>query len=214
MRNPPGPHYSHSTGAKTGRYRHGNATGGLHPVLALRNSDTAMVEPTSPRKTRPRYPKLDAAHEVIRALSLQSRGRDLPPPEDTDTDFDLELIPDAPAGGAPAAPTPPTGSMQALCPAMKRGRPRQHPRSAASDDALPAVGYAAARAAPRYGVARGWIQDETTHGSVNIQEAVDRVANTGQTEVALHTRGRHGGPAKGIVVEPTGMVLVLAADIV
>ena len=49
---------------------------------------------------------------------------------------------------------------------------------------------------------------------MNIQEAVDRVAHTGQTEVALHTGGRHGGPVEGIVVEPTGTVLVLAADMV
>ena len=66
----------------------------------------------------------------------------------------------------------------------------------------------------RYGVAQGWILDETTRGSVNIQEAVDRVAHTGQAEVALHTRGRHGGPAEAIIVEPSGMVLVLAADMV
>ena len=32
--------------------------------------------------------------------------------------------------------------------------------------------------------------------------------------MALHTRGRHGRPAEGIVVEPSGMVLVLAADMV
>ena len=76
------------------------------------------------------------------------------------------------------------------------------------------MGHAAARAALRYGVAQGWILDETARGSVNIQEAVDRVAHTGQTDVALHTRGRHGGPAEGIVVEPTGTVLVLAADMV
>ena len=44
--------------------------------------------------------------------------------------------------------------------------------------------------------------------------AVDRVAHTGQTEVALHNRGRHGRPAEGIVVEPTVMVLVLVADMV
>ena len=76
------------------------------------------------------------------------------------------------------------------------------------------MGYAAARAALRYGVVQGWIKDETTRGSVNIQEAVDRVADTGQTEVALHTRGRHGRPAEGFVLEPTGMVPVLAADMV
>ena len=49
---------------------------------------------------------------------------------------------------------------------------------------------------------------------MNIQEAVDRVAHTGQAEVALHTRGRHGGPAERIVIEPSGMVLFLAADMV
>ena len=111
--------------------------------------------------------------------------------------------------------------MQALCPAWKReqcngeGRcPRQHPRPTTNDGALPALGYAAACAALRYSVAQGWIQDETTRGSVNIQEAVDQVAHTGQTEVALHTRGRHGRPAEGIIVEPTGMVLVLVGDMV
>ena len=125
-----------------------------------------MAEPTAPRKTRPRSPTLDAAHEVIRALGLQSRSGDPPPPpEDADTDSDLELIPEAPAGGAPAGPTPAAGSVQALRPAWKRGHcagegwcPRQHPRPAANDRALPAVGYAAARAALRYRVARGWIQ--------------------------------------------------------
>ena len=76
------------------------------------------------------------------------------------------------------------------------------------------MGHAAARAALRYGVVHGWILDETTRGSVNIQEAVHQVAHTGQAEVALHTRGRHGGPAEGIVVEPMGTVLVLAADMV
>ena len=76
------------------------------------------------------------------------------------------------------------------------------------------MGHAAARAALRYGVVQGWILDATARGSVNIQEAVDRLAHTGQAEVALHTRGRHGRPAQGIVVEPSGMVLVLAADMV
>ena len=166
---PPAAHHTHGTGRKTGRYRHRKATGGPYPVPALRHIDTAMAEPTAPRKTRPRSPTLDAAHEVIKALGLQSRGGDPPPPpEDADTDSDLELIPEAPAGGAPAGPTPPAGSVQALCPAWRPGHwtregwcPRQHPRPAANDGALPAVGYAAARAALRYGVARGWIQDET-----------------------------------------------------
>ena len=76
------------------------------------------------------------------------------------------------------------------------------------------MGHAAARAALRYGLAQGRILDETARGSVNIQEAVHRVADTGQAEVALHTRGRHGELAEGIVVDPSGMVLVLAADMV
>ena len=76
------------------------------------------------------------------------------------------------------------------------------------------MGHAAARAALRYRVAQGWILDETARGSVNINEAVDLVAHKGQTEVALPTRGRHGGPLEGIVLEPTGMVLVLAAEMV
>ena len=116
---------------------------------------------------------------------------------------------------------PPAGSVPALCPAWRRGRrtrddwcPKQQLRPGPDNGALPAVGHAAARAALRYGPAQGWILDQTTRGSVNIQEAVNRVVHTGQTEVALHTRGRHGGPAEGIVVEPTGMVLVLAADMV
>ena len=106
-------------------------------------------------------------------------------------------------------------------PAWKQGHctredwcPKQHPLPGPDDGALLAVGHTAARAALRYGVAQGWILDETTRGSVNIQEAVDRVAHTGQTEVALHTRGRYGGPADGIISEPTGMLLVLAADMV
>ena len=63
-------------------------------------------------------------------------------------------------------------------------------------------------------MAQGWILDETARGSVNIQEAVDRVTHAGQAAVALHTRGCHGGPAEGIIVEPSGMVLVLAPDMV
>ena len=71
-----------------------------------------------------------------------------------------------------------------------------------------------ARGALRYGLAQGWNLDVTTCRSVNIQEALDLVAHTGQMEVSLHTRGRHGGPPEGIGVESTGMVLVLAAVIV
>ena len=111
--------------------------------------------------------------------------------------------------------------MRTLCPAWKRGHctgegwcPKQHPQPGPDEKALPGVGHADARAALRYRVAQGWILDETARGSVNIQEAVDRVAHAGQAAVALHTRCRHGGPAEGIIVEPSGMVLVLAADMV
>ena len=188
------------------------------PPPALRHSDIAMAEPAAPRKTRPRSPTLDEAHEVIRALGLRD-GEGDPPQEDAGADSDLEALPEPPAGGAPAEPAPPAGSVSAICPAWKRGHctgegwcPRQHPQPDADDGALPEVKPAAARAALRYGVTQGWILDETARGSVNIQEAVDRVTHAGQAAVALHTRGRHGGPAEGIIVDPSGMVLVLAAD--
>ena len=176
-----------------------------------------MAEPAAPRKTRPRSPTLDAAHEVIRALGLRG-GEGDPPQED---DSDLEEIPEPSTGSTPTDPAPPAGSVPTLCPAWKRGHctgegwcPKQHPQPGPDDGALPDVGRAAARAALRYGVAQGWILDETACGSVNIQEAVGRVTQAGQVAVALHTRGRHGGPAEGIIVEPSGMVLVLAADMV
>ena len=70
--------------------------------------------------------------------------------------------------------------MPTLCPALKRGHctgegwcPKQHPQPGPDDGALPALGHAAARAALRYGLAQGWILDETARSSVNIQEAVN-----------------------------------------
>ena len=190
------------------------------PPPALRHSDTTIAEPAAPRKTGPRSPTLDAAHEVIRALGLRG-GEGDPPQEDAGTDSDLEEIPEPSAGSTPAGPAPPAGSVPTLCPAWKRGHctgegwcPKQHPEPGSDDGALPAVGHAAAHAALRYEVAQGWILDETARGSVNIQEAVNRVAHTGQAEVALHTRGLHCRPAEEIIVEPSGMVLVLAADMV
>ena len=178
-----------------------------------------MAEPAAPRKTRPRSPTLDAAHEVIRASGLRGGEGDLPQ-QDAGADSDLEIIPEPTAASTPAEPTPRASSVPAPCPAWKRGHctredwcPKRQPRPGPDDRALPAVGHAAASAALRYGGAQGWILDETARG-VNIQEAVNQVAHTGQAEVALHTRGRQGGPAEGIVVEPSGMVLVLAAGIV
>ena len=179
-----------------------------------------MAEPVAPRKTRPRSPTLNAAHEVIRARELRG-GKGDPPQEDAGADSDLVIIPEPSTGSTPAEPAPPAGSVPTLCPAWKRGHctgegwcPKQHPQPSPNDGALPAVGHAAARAALCYGVAQGWILDETARGSVNIQKAVDRVTHTGQAEVASHTRGCHGGPAEWIILEPLGMVLVLAADMV
>ena len=190
------------------------------PPPALRHSDTTMAEPAAPRKTRPRSPALDAAHEVIRALGLRD-GEGDPPQGDAGTESDLAAVPEPSTGGAPAEPAPPAGSVATLCPAWKRGHctgegrcPKQHPQPGPDDGALPEVRPAAACAALRYGVVQGWILDETARGSVNIQEAVDRVTHAEQAAVALHTQSRHGRPAEGIIVEPSGMVLVLAADMV
>ena len=217
---PPGapirhPHKEHRTNAPTHQPRDIRT-----PPPALRHSDTTMAEPAAPRKTRPRSRTLDEAHEVIRALGLRD-GEGDPPQGDAGTDSALEAVPEPPTGGAPAEPAPPAGSVPALCPAWKRGHctgevwfPKQHPQPGPDDGALPEVKPAAACAALRYGVAQGWILDETARGSVNIHEAVDRVTHAGQAAVALRTRGRHGGPAEGIIVEPSGMVLVLAADMV
>ena len=110
------PAQARNTGHITNRYNWGKATEGPLLIPALRHSNTAIAEPTAPRNTRPRSLALNAAHEVIRALGLQSRGGD-PPHEDTDTDSNLEGFRTAPKSGAPAGPTPPAGSIQALCPA-------------------------------------------------------------------------------------------------
>ena len=190
------------------------------PPPAFRHSDTTMPEPAAPRKTRPQSLTLDAAHEVIRALGLRD-GEGDPAQGDAGTDSDLEAIPEPSTGSAPAEPAPPAGSVPTLCPEWKRGHctaegwcPKQHPQPGPDDGARPEVGPAAACAALRYGVAQGCILDETARGSPNIQEAFNRVTHAGQAAVALNTRGRHGGPAERIIVEPPGMVLVLAADMV
>ena len=179
-----------------------------------------MAQPAAPRKKRARSPTLDPAHEVIRALGLRD-GEGDPQQGDAGRDSDLEAVPEPSTGSAPAEPAPPAGSVPALCSAWKQGHctgegwcPKQHPQPGPDNGALPEVGPAAACAALRYGLEQGWILDETARGSVNIQEAVDRVTHAGQAAVALHTRGRHDGPAEGIIVEPSGMVLVLAADMV
>ena len=204
---PPTPRRAHSTCTSHGK-------SAPHPLLI----GTATQQWRNPRPHAKHAP--DAAHEVIRALGLRS-GEGDPPQENAGTDSHLEEIPEPSTGSTPAEPAPPAGSVPILCPAWKRGHrtgegwcPKQHPQPGPDDGELPEVGRAAARAALRYGTAQGWILDETARGSVNIQEAVDRVAHAGQAAVALHTRGRHGGPAERIIVEPSGKVLVLAADMV
>ena len=125
---------------------------------ALRHSDTTMAEPAAPRKTRPRSPTLDAAHEVIRALGLRG-GEEYPPQEDAGTNSDVEEIPEPSTGRTPAEPAPPAGSVPTLCPAWKRRHctsegwcPKQHPQYSLEDGALPEVGRAPH--APPY--ATGW----------------------------------------------------------
>ena len=148
-------------------------------------------------------------------------GQADPPQEDAGTDSDLEIVREPPAGSIPrnvrrrraACPSSAPRGNGATAP-EKTGAPSNTPDLAPMMERCPRRGNAAARAALRHGMAQGRILDETARGSVNIQEAADRVARTGQAEVALHTRGRQGGPAEGIVVEPSGMVLGLAADMV
>ena len=179
--------------------RTSHGTSAPHPLLL----GTATQQWRNPRPHAKHAPDLRR-----RALGLRD-GEGDPPQGDAGTDSDLEAVPEPPTGGAPAEPAPPAGSVPTLCPAWKGGHctgegrcPKQHPQPGPDDGALPEVKPAAACAALRYGVAQGWILDETARGSVNIQEAVDRVTHAGQAAVALHTRGRHGGPAEGIIVEP------------
>ena len=93
-----------------------------------------MAEPAAPRKTRPRSPTLDAAHEVIRALGLGG-GEGDPPQEYAGTDSELKEILEPSTGSTPAEPAQPAGSGPTLCPACKRHHcigegwcPKQHPR--------------------------------------------------------------------------------------
>ena len=109
------------------------------PPPALRHSDTTMAEPAAPRKTRPRSPTLDEAHEVIRALGLRD-GEGDPPQGDAGTDSDLETVPELPTGSAPAEPALPAGSVPALCPAWKRakaGAPNSNPSPAPMTERCP-----------------------------------------------------------------------------
>ena len=123
-----------------------------------------MAEATAPCNTRPRSPALHEAHEVIRALRLRNFGRG-PPVEDSDSA--MEEIP-APTDSASTGRTPQAGDVQALCRALRRWFcnregwcPWKYPKPTTDNGALPSIGHAAARAALRYGLAQGWIQDET-----------------------------------------------------
>ena len=176
---PPTPRRAHSRCTSHGK-------SAPHPLL-LGTATQQWRNPQPGAKTRPRSPTLDTAHEVIRALGLRG-GKGDPPQEDAGTESDLKEIPEPSTGSTPAEPAPPAGRVPTLCPTWKQGHctgegwcPKQHPQPGPADGALPEVGRAAARAALRYGVAQGWILDETARGSVNIQEAVDRVAHAGQT---------------------------------
>ena len=186
-----------------------------HLVFASGTNNATMAEPTAPRNARPRSPALEGAHEVMRALGLGKCGGG-PPADDSDEE---EIL--APTNNAPTGLNPLAGSVQALCPPWRRGHFHgegwcrwQHSKPTAEDGAISTTGHIAARVALHYGVAQGWIEDHTARGSANIQEYVDRVAYTGQTEVALHTRGHQGKQTEGLSVEPNGTVLVLAAEMV
>ena len=52
------------------------------------------------------------------------------------------------------------------------------------------------------------------HAAASTSRRPSTESPEGQAAVVLHTRGRHGGPAEGIIVEPSGVVLVVAADMV
>ena len=96
---------------------------------------------------------------------------------------------------AACPPSAPRGN-GATAPA-KAGARKKHPQPGPDDGALPEVRPAAACAAIRYRVVQGWILDETARGSVNIQEAVDRVTHAGQAAVALHNPGPPRRTRKG-----------------
>ena len=163
-----------------------------------------MAGPAPPRKTRPRSPTLEAAHEVIRALGLRD-GEGDPPQGDAGTDSDLEAVPEPPMGGAPAERAPPAGSVPTLCPAWKQGHrtgegwcPKQHPQPGPDDGALPKVRPAAACAALRYGVAQGWMLYPQTHipaagtsnrlGRLGLQRRVEAAHPGGVVEQWLTLR--------------------------
>ena len=183
-------------------------------VKSNQSQKTVISKPINRQVPKPLA--LDEAHEVIRVLESWNRGGG--PPREYANSYE-EVIPAIAADSTPVVPTPPAGSMQALFLAWQRGHCTgegwchwQHSKPTAENGALPPAEQAAVCAPLRYGVAQGLIQDKTTRGSSNIQEAVDGVAHVGQPEVALHTRCGHGVLAEEVIVELTRMVLVLAAE--
>ena len=80
--------------------------------------------------------------------------------------------------------------------------PQTAPQPGPDDRALPEVTPTAACAALRYGVAQGWILDETVRGSVNIQEAVDRVTHAGQAAWPCTPGAATADPQRGSLWNP------------
>ena len=99
-----------------------------------------MAEPAGPRKTRPRSPTLDAAHEAIRAMGLRVGAGD-PPQEDAGADSDLEIILKTPRAARPrnlrrrraACPPPAPCGNGAIAP-EKAGAPSNTPNPAPMTD--------------------------------------------------------------------------------
>ena len=196
------------------------ATGNPHPTpssWAQRHNNGGTCGPTQNTPPIPGARRSTRGHEGAgaqrrrRRPPKRGRGHGLRPGGHTRALHGKHARRTYNAGGQRAHPLPrlKTGPLH-----RRKLGPQTAPPARHDDGAPPKVGRAAARAALRYGVAQGWILDETARGSVNIQEAVDRVTHAGQGAVTLHTRGRHGGPLEGIIVEPSEMVLVLAADMV
>ena len=208
------PHQEHMQQNRPPQAQKSHRRSAPHPLPSSQAQQHSNDGANSPTQNAPPISDAGRGTRGHQGAETPRQRRPPPPPtENTDTDSDLEMVPEALAGSAPAMPASLAGSMQALCPAWKRSHltregwcPGQHSRPAADDRALPEVGHAAARAALRYGVAQGLIQDETSRGSVNIQEAAYPVAHTGQTEGAMQGRTGDGdsGAAHGDGTSPGG----------
>ena len=129
-RTPPRPRHAQQKRAATGAGQPQEVRTTSPP---LRHRDTAMAEPTAPRKMRPGSPTLDATHEVIRALGLRGGDGD-PPLEDADSDSDPEMIPEAPRAAHPRGPR----RQRAACtPSAPRGSRATAPGKAGAPGTIP-----------------------------------------------------------------------------